>query len=372
MKGVSTETPIYDPTKTYEENCEKGPFGLFATSPTTKLPKGKSTEFLGYTLDVPFGIGAGTLPTAKFVQAAWAWGFSISTYKSVRSNVYPTHPFPNIVKVSTKNGEVHPGDTVIADFNVNNIDVNRDGITNSFAVPSKASSVWIEDAKKAASKAPKGSVLILSFMGTKWEGKGRRDFVEDFALSCRLAKKAHPNILEVNLSCPNFGMDGLVCNDLQTSEDVLESLSRVKGNTPLVVKVGYFSKDKREDFERLLNLIHRYADGVVGINTISAKVVDRKGNQALPGSPVRLYSGICGAAIRWAGLDFAKRAVAYKKNQGWKNFVIVGVGGVTKPEHFFHYMKLGVDAVLSVTGSMWRPKLAIEIREELSRKKHHE
>ena len=67
--------PIYDPTKTYEENCIKGPFGLFAKKPKQKLPEGTKTELLGYTLAIPFGIGAGTLPNAAFVEAAWRWGF---------------------------------------------------------------------------------------------------------------------------------------------------------------------------------------------------------------------------------------------------------------------------------------------------------
>lgn len=365
------ETPIFDPTKTFEENCVNGPFGLFATSPATPLPKGKQTDLFGIRIDVPFGIGAGSLPTSRFVEAAWRWGYSIATYKTIRSNIYPCHPFPNILKVKTKSGSVHPGDTVVADFDVKDIDINHDGITNSFAVPSKKSEDWIPDAAHAARHVPKGCVYILSFMGTKWEGKDRKGFIDDFAHCYRLATKANPQILEVNLSCPNFGKDGLVCNDIEMSKDVLEAIAGAKGNIPLLVKIGYYPEDKQQDLETILSYIHAYADGVVGINTISAKVVDKEGKQALPGSPVRLYSGICGPAIRWAGLDFARRTVAFKTKKGWKDFVIIGVGGVTRPEHFFQYKKLGVDAVLSVTGSMWRPKLAIEIREELSQKKYH-
>lgn len=343
--------PIYDPTKTYEDNCTNGPFGLFGDKPT---------EVLGFPLEIPFGIGAGILPNAKFVTAAWRWGFSIATYKTVRSDIYPAHPFPNIIKVRSK--KVHPGDTVVADFNVNHVNVDKDGITNSFAVPSKKSADWIADAAMAQKTPHKGSVMILSFMGTKWEGGDRKNFIDDFARCCRLARKAHPDILEVNLSCPNFGAEGLVCNDLNMSADVLETLSEARGNTPLLVKIGYFPKARQEDLETLLSIIHRYAQGVVGINTISAKVVDKNGGQALPGNPVRLYSGICGAAIRWAGLDFSERAVACRENKHWKDFTIIGVGGVTTPTHFRQYMKLGVNAVLSVTGAMWRSTLAIDIR----------
>lgn len=347
--------PLYNPSKTYNENCIKGPFGFFAQ---------KQVELFGYPLTIPFGIGAGILPNAKFIEAAWSWGFSIATYKTVRSDEYPTHPFPNVIKIRTKK-PVRPGDTVVADFNVKNVDVDHDGITNSFAVPSKNPTEWVKDASNAVKETPKGSVLVLSFMGTKWKKEGRREFIEDFVKTCRLARKTKAHILEVNLSCPNFGAEGLVCNDLVMSQEVLEGLHAAKGNIPLLVKVGYFPKNKQQDLQKLLTIIHRFADGVVGINTISAKVVDKRGKQALPGSPVRLTSGVCGPVIRWAGLDFAKRAVAIKKSKRWKDFVIVGVGGVTRPKHFHEYMRLGVNAVESVTGAMWRPTLALEIRQTL-------
>ena len=38
----------------------------------------------------------------------------------------------------------------------------------------------------------------------------------------------------------------------------------------------------------------------------SAPVVDKEVNQALPGKG-RLSAGVCGAAIKWAGLDMVKR-----------------------------------------------------------------
>src|SRR3989344_8890333 len=106
-----------------------------------------------------------------------------------------------------------------------------------------------------------------------------------------------------------------------------------------------------------------YAEGVAAINTIQAKVVDEQGKQILPGSPVRLYSGICGSAIKWAGLEMAERIVTYKNQKGGKDFVVVGVGGVVEPADYFRYKDIGVTAVQSATGAMWRPELAKEIRD---------
>jgi dihydroorotate dehydrogenase len=61
----------------------------------------------------------------------------------------------------------------------------------------------------------------------------------------------------------------------------------------------------------------------------------------------------------------AERMVEYKKKKNWRDFTIVGVGGVTKPEDYQRYMNIGVNAVQSATGAMWNPNLAMEIRKNL-------
>jgi dihydroorotate dehydrogenase (NAD+) catalytic subunit len=190
----------------------------------------------------------------------------------------------------------------------------------------------------------------------------RRDYIENFAKTCKLARQTGAPILEVNFSCPNFGKEGLVCFDMRASQDILEALHKAKGNTPLLVKIGYFGKKQKDHLDKLLNSIHKYADGVVAINTIPANVVDKKGQQVLPGNSVRLSSGTCGATIRWAGFEMAKYIVDYKQTKNWKDFAVIGVGGVVTPKDYFRYMKLGVDAVQSATGAMWNPSLALEIR----------
>lgn len=357
--------PFYDPRLSYEDNYQLGPFGLFAKLPNKKFAKSLSKSFLGFSVDSLFGIPAGPLLNSKFVIGAWNWGFSISTYKTVRGDIYPCHPHPNVIKVKSKKGSIFPGETVIGMPKASSIDVTRDGITNSFGVPSRPSLIWQKDVQAAISKMKKGRLMILSFMGTKKDGMTRDEYIKDFARTCKLAKATGAPVLEVNFSCPNVGKEGLICNDVKTSKDLLEAMRRVRGNVPLLVKIGYFPKNSQRDLEKLLYAIYHFADGVAAINTIQAKVVDTKGNQVLPGSAVRLMSGICGAAIRWAGLEMAERIVEYKKKKGWKNFVVVGVGGVTRPEDYFRYISLGVDAVQSATGAMWNPRLALEIRKKL-------
>lgn len=354
-------TPFYDAGRSYDENYNEGPFGEFLESPLSVLKKG-TYEFFGTAIDIPFGIPAGPLLNSRFVEGAWRWGYSIPTYKTVRGNVYPTHPFPNVIRVATDHLEIHPGETVQGDPHIEHINVEQDGITNSFGVPSKDPATWQADAQLALRHMPQGGTMILSFMGTKTEEMSREAYITDFVQTCQLAKETDAPVLEVNLSCPNFGKEGLICQDLETSRDILEALQVAKGNTPLLVKVGYFSDEQREHADKLLDAIHQYADGVSAINTIAAKVVNEHGEQALPGNPVRLSSGICGAKIRWAGLEMAEYIMQYKCRAGWSDFVVIGVGGVTKVDDYLKYMSLGVDAVQSATGAMWKPTLALAIR----------
>ena len=62
---------FYDPTLSFEENYEKGPL---VNRKNISLPKRKITKtqkFLGYDVNVAFGIPSGPLPNSSFIQAAF-------------------------------------------------------------------------------------------------------------------------------------------------------------------------------------------------------------------------------------------------------------------------------------------------------------
>ena len=356
--------PFYDPGKSYEENFEQGPFGSFASSSgdlidTDKQPDQLRYDFLGFKVNSPFGIPAGPLLNSNFCKAAFDKGFDICVYKTVRSGIFPCHPFPNVLSVKVEGDLTYEKaqDKLVADKNFR----EPISITNSFGVPSKSPEVWIEDAKKAVSYAKEGKVLILSFMGTVREGQRAEDFVEDYALAAREAMKTGAKILETNLSCPNIGNEGLVCYNLDMTEKVCEAIRREIGDTPLILKVGYYKND--EEVEKLASIAGKYAQAISCINTIQAEVVDQSSKPALPG-PNRLKSGVCGASIKWAGLEMVKKLKKAREKAG-ANFTIIGVGGVMNADDFFEYRKGGADAVMSATGAMWNPYLAKEIKERL-------
>lgn len=352
-------TPFYDPEKSYEDNYDHGPFGAFAEPDVYQLDGEPQVDFMGQKVYAPFGIPAGPLLNSAYCEAAFKKGFDVCVYKTVRSGTFPSHPFPNVLAI-------HPDGDLTLDVLkkplVADTDYTEDlSITNSFGVPSKDAPEWQEDAKKAIRAAGKGQVLVLSFMGTTRTGQTEAEFVADYALAARMAKETGAKVLETNLSCPNIGNEGLVCYNLDVTEKVAKAIRNEIGSTPLTLKVGYYQSDV--DMEKLAEIVNDYADSVAGINTLQGEIRNAAGEQALPGSPARLRSGVCGSGIRWAGLDFVKRMHAIRERRGF-TFSIEGVGGVVTPEDYKMYRDAGADSVMSATGAMWNPYLAKEIKEK--------
>ncbi len=93
--------PFYDIYSTYEENFKKGPIGLKKFKPPKReaIPKYK---FLGYPINLPFGIPAGPLPNSKFLKAAFDFGFDVNHYKTQRSVFFPANQYPNVLFVDVK------------------------------------------------------------------------------------------------------------------------------------------------------------------------------------------------------------------------------------------------------------------------------
>ncbi len=352
------QAPFFDPLRSYEDNYDHGPFGAFADEHVYAQSGEPTHDFHGHKVYAPLGIPAGPLLNSAYCAAAFKKGFDIAVYKTVRSGVFPSHPFPNVLAI-------HPdGDLdletlkkpVIADTTYS----EPLSITNSFGVPSKDPSIWQYDVRTAVESAGKGQVLVLSFMGTVVPNQTQQEFVDDYVRAAQLAYETGAPVLETNLSCPNIGNEGLVCYNLDVTEQIARGIRSVIGDTPLILKVGYYKENA--DMEKLAAITQQYATGVSGINTLQAEVRNALGDQALPGSPARLRSGVCGAGIKWAGLDFVKRMKAIKDAHGY-TFSLEGVGGVTVPADYKEYRDAGADVVMSATGAMWDPYLAEEIKE---------
>jgi dihydroorotate dehydrogenase len=179
-------------------------------------------------------------------------------------------------------------------------------------------------------------------------------------VGARLVKETGAKMCEVNFSCPNEGTSNLLCFDIPRAAAIAAAIKEVFGDdVKLVTKMAYFGdQDQLATYVREVGSI---VDGVSAINTISAEIVDTQGKQALPGEG-RLMSGVCGASIKWAGLEMTARLKALREEMHL-TFSIVGVGGVLDASDYNAYRQAGADAVMSATGAMWNPQLAIEIKD---------
>lgn len=348
--------PFYDPERSYEENFENGPFGVFADGEVVTTEEEPQYIFFGFKVHAPFGIPAGPLINGKYVMAALDKGFDVVTYKTVRTRRYPCHQWPNILSVDV--GEDLTLDkasrSLVADHNY----YEPLSITNSFGVPSFGPDFWQKDIAEAIAYAKEGQVVVGGFQGTK-EGDGDvKAYVNDFREAARMLKETGVKVLEVNLSCPNEGTANLLCFDIDRSRRVVEAIKEEVGSTPLIGKITYF--EDQSLLERFVTEVGSIIDGISAINTIAAKIVDREGKQALPGEG-RARSGVCGHSIKWAGVEMVKRLKDLRDKHGL-SYTIVGVGGVATPEDFSEYREVGADIVMSATGAMWNPYLAQEIK----------
>jgi dihydroorotate dehydrogenase len=349
---------FYDPLKSYEANYTDGPLiSPSTTHPDRDLSNAKLFEFLGHKISLPFGIPPGPLLNSQFMEAAFDFGFDVSTYKTVRADAFPCHPFPNVLFVNVEN-DLHPDQTprLIATSKEPK-EIEALNITNSFGVPSMSSPVWQKDVAKALTYVKPNQLMILSFMGTVKPHQTQDEFVDDFANAARLAAATGAQILEANLSCPNIGNEGLVCYNIDVSEAVCKAIRKVIGDLPLILKIGYY-KDE-DQLAKFASMADKYAQAIAAINTLQVEVVNKDGQQALPG-PMRLRSGVCGSSIRWAGLEMVKRLYALKQKNNY-SYEIMGVGGVLTKDDYAQYRQAGADVVQSATGAMWNPLLAYEI-----------
>jgi dihydroorotate dehydrogenase len=350
-------TPFYDPTLSYDENYERGPFGAFE-HPTQWMPTSTaSTSLLGIPLDFPFGIPAGPLLNARYVSAAFSMGFPVCVYKTVRSRQTPSHPVPNVLPIEI-NGDLTL-EKAAKPVTVKPSYSPPLSITNSFGVPSKDPSVWEVDMKEALQSARPGQLLIGSFQGTS-SPDGFDAFLEDCVSTAVRVAATGVKVLELNLSCPNEGKKALLCFDIERVEAIVDAI-KAQVATPLLLKLAYFSD--QQQLAKFVEHIGPRIEGLCAINTIPATIVDENGNQALPGEG-RAVSGVCGDAIRWAGIEMVERLSVLRNSMNLE-FAIIGVGGVSHAVHYQQYRGAGADLVLSATGAMWNPLLAQEIYQQL-------
>lgn len=368
MKGT------YNINLTYDENYAAGPQfdgDLPDLTATNKdLP---AARFLGYPVNSTIGVPAGPLLNSAYIKLYADLGFDVLTYKTVRTRQHPCHPFPNVRAVETTPNwywSAQPGQKPTLytrpDFNENG-PLDHLSITNSFGMPSRPPEIWRQDVAQAKASLHPGQLLVVSVVGTAKPDGTLEEMAEDFALAALWATEAGADAIEANLSCPNVRSgEGSLYQSPAAVKTVAQAISRnLSGRVPFLLKMGYLPDENLLD-QVVAAAIEGGAAGLAAINTIPAQVYTSTGQQALPGEG-RLISGICGAGIKYAGLDMTKRLIAARNRMGIvaAEFAVVGVGGVMTGADAVEYLQLGADGVQSGTGAMWNPYLACEFKQIL-------
>jgi dihydroorotate dehydrogenase (NAD+) catalytic subunit len=348
--------PLYDIHKTYLENLYHGPV-FDQPIPERIFPSEHEwVDFLGHKVASRVGVPAGPLLSSQWTSLAAELGFDIVTYKTIRTRLYPSHPLPNMLYV-----DMDPSRPIAIKRDFPQKSLCDLAVTNSFGMPSMCQEFLLEDLANANDHLAPGQVLVVSFVGTPVEGE---DFFKDFVEGAVFCKDAGAKILEANFSCPNVvSKEGSLYMSADSVFTLGKKIKSAVKSTPLIIKVGLFP-DKESMRKVFIAAAKAGVDAISGINTISMQVLNRDGSLAL--GKGRATSGICGGPIRSAALDFIKNARAIIKEEKLA-LTLIGVGGITLPEHFDEFLQAGADFTQTATGMMWDPYLGMRYHLQHSR-----
>lgn len=345
--------PIYDIDRSYQENLNEGPF-FDGEIPKRIFPKEADwVNFLGYRVATPIGVPAGPLLNGKWVLFAAQMGFDIVTYKTIRSQIHPAHPPPNMIYVDTKGTlNYSRAEEILLQAEQHPLDMASLAVTNSFGIPSQTKEFLVEDIEKTNQALAPGQVMIVSIVGTPREGE---DFLEDFAICSQIAKEGGAKIIEADLSCPNVvTCEGNLYTSPEMVAEIGKRIKKVIGDLPLIIKVGVI-EDPTILKAVMVAAARSGIKAICGINTMSMKIVNRQSEPALGKN--RLKAGVCGGPIRNIALDFIRNAKAINQHEKL-GLTLMGTGGVILPEHFDDFFAAGADVAMSAVGMMWDPYLA--------------
>ena len=354
--SVPVWKPTWDLSRPFDWNYSHGP--LLSHIPHETLPQ-QPVAFLSWHLRSPLGVAAGPLLNAEFVKVYAHLGYSLLTYKTVRSRPWKAHPEPVLARLRPV-GQTDPSSStpLVVDRGIDWSPSAELSSANSVGLPSPHPEQWREDVRRARESLGQGQVLIVSVVGTPETGDAVEQLADDFARCARWAIEAGADMIEVNLSCPNVASgEGDVYLDPKTSSMAVEATRTAIGErVSLSAKLGYYADIKL--MHAVLENITPFLDALTLINSVKFRVVDSNGSAYFPGAD-REYAGVGGTAIRMLAHDNVRSAIEFLRQRNL-NIPVIAIGGVTRPDHVDEYLDLGATVVAIGTTAIWQPFFSYE------------
>lgn len=355
---LSVSSPLYDINKTFEENFSNPSFP--SINPPTRIWPDRSQwiSLLGYSLASKIGAAACAATTGKGIALLAQLGFDVLTYKTIRRQAYPTHPLPNIVHLECEKLLDYSDlkEVLLTKDKLEKIN-DKIAISNSFGNGCLEPMIVMQDIASAKNSLAKGQVLIVSVYG---EGDSLQSMSQDFAAAALMAKEAGADILELNFSCPNLIKSGEPLYwSIEYISQITACVAKCVSDTPILLKLGLLH-EHQSPLNLLISAARAGASGISAINSVSMRVLNKS---HCPAFGERICSGVSGYPIRYLALQCVKKLVQINQTEKL-NLVILGMGGITIPEHFNEFLNVGADIALSATGMMWNPYLAMQFHQQ--------
>lgn len=350
-----TAGPTYRMDRPFEWNAAHGPA---YDGPWPAVPETPLTDFLGLPVRSTFGVAASLLVNETWVRTYARLGFDLLTYKTVRSEPWPSHPMPNWLPLTSANGLEDPEAAYPAEGGMPDAAM-PETLAGSLGMPSQAPAVWREDIGRCRAALDEGQILMVSIVATVRPGMTREEVVTDFRALASEVVAAGAQAVEGNLSCPNVSArEGELFRDPALSGEVARAIRSGAGDVPVLLKIGHLAED--EVLRDFLRGVADSADAVTMVNGLSRRIFDAAGAPAF--GPGRERAGIIGAGLRPLALDQVRRSRAMIEADGLP-LDLVGVGGVSAPEHVAAFEEAGAVAVQTASAAAWDPSLAIRVKQ---------
>lgn len=192
---------------------------------------------------------------------------------------------------------------------------------------------------------------------------------DDFPEIARTISKAGPDLIEVNLSCPNIAGKPQIGYDFEASERLIRKVRAVV-DRPMGVKLPpYFDPAHHAAMAEVLK--RTPVEFLSLINSVGNALVIDPEREAVVIKPKGGFGGLGGSVIKAVALANVRAF--------WKAFdgriPIIGVGGVTSGTDVFEHLLAGASAVqvgtaLVEEGTGVFDRLATELRDVLKKKSY--